>query len=102
MAGGGKEDDETAGELVTIGEIDPNLMKEAEESEQRFDFLTKQLTDLEKASSDLKEMIRDLDKRIHEDFKSIPCYQRRINNYFRLMFSTEKPSCFWKRRKRRF
>ncbi len=79
------------GELAAIGEIDPNLMKEAEESEQRFDFLTKQLTDLEKASTDLKEMIRDLDKRIHEDFKkAFHTISEEFNNYFRLMFGGGK------------
>lgn len=79
------------GELAAIGEIDPNLMKEAEESEQRFDFLSKQLTDLEKASSDLKEMIRDLDKRIHEDFKkAFHTISEEFNNYFRLMFGGGK------------
>ena len=79
------------GELAAIGEIDSNLMKEAEESEQRFDFLTKQLADLEKASADLKEMIRDLDKRIHEDFKkAFHTINEEFNNYFRLMFGGGK------------
>ena len=79
------------GELAAIGEIDTNLMKEAEESEQRFDFLTKQLSDLEKASVDLKEMIRDLDKRIHEDFKkAFHTISEEFNNYFRLMFGGGK------------
>lgn len=79
------------GELAAIGEIDSNLMKEAEESEQRFDFLTKQLADLEKASADLKEMIRDLDKRIHEDFKkAFHTISEEFNNYFRLMFGGGK------------
>ena len=79
------------GELAAIGEIDTNLMKEAEESEQRFDFLTKQLSDLEKASADLKEMIRDLDKRIHEDFKkAFHSISEEFNNYFRLMFGGGK------------
>ncbi len=79
------------GELAAIGEIDTNLMKEAEESEQRFDFLTKQLSDLEKASADLKEMIRDLDKRIHEDFKkAFHTISEEFNNYFRLMFGGGK------------
>lgn len=79
------------GELAAIGEVDSNLMKEAEESEQRFDFLTKQLSDLEKASADLKEMIRDLDKRIHEDFKkAFHTISEEFNNYFRLMFGGGK------------
>ncbi|MGC9603562.1 MAG: AAA family ATPase [Minisyncoccia bacterium] len=79
------------GELAAIGEIDPNLMKEAEESEQRFDFLTKQLSDLEKASVDLKMLIKDLDQRIHEDFKkAFHTISEEFNNYFRLMFGGGK------------
>ena len=79
------------GELAAIGEIDPNLMKEAEESEQRFDFLTKQLSDLEKASTDLKMLIKDLDQRIHEDFKkAFHTISEEFNNYFRLMFGGGK------------
>jgi chromosome segregation protein len=66
-------------------------MKEAEESEQRFDFLTKQLSDLEKASVDLKMLIKDLDQRIHEDFKkAFHTISEEFNNYFRLMFGGGK------------
>jgi chromosome segregation protein len=75
------------GELAAIGEIDQNLVKEAEESETRYEFLSKELEDLEKAATDLKALVRDLDERIHTDFKN---YFRSINdefsNYFRLMF----------------
>ena len=79
------------GELAAIGEIDSNLMKETEESEKRFEFLTTQLSDLEKASADLKEMIRDLDRRIHEDFKkAFHTISEEFNNYFRLMFGGGK------------
>ncbi|MGC9611064.1 MAG: AAA family ATPase [Minisyncoccia bacterium] len=88
------------GELAAIGEIDPNLMKEAEESEQRFDFLTKQLSDLEKAATDLKELIKDLDKRIHEDFKkAFHIISEEFNNYFRLMFGGGKARLFLEVRK---
>ncbi len=76
------------GELSAIGEIDENLMKEAEESETRFSFLSSQLEDLEKASKDLKELIEDLDRRIHEDFKkAFHAISGEFNTYFRLMFA---------------
>ena len=76
------------GELSAIGEIDENLMKEAEESEARFSFLSTQLEDLEKASKDLKELIEDLDHRIHEDFKkAFHAISTEFNTYFRLMFA---------------
>jgi chromosome segregation protein len=79
------------GELAAIGEIDANLIKEADESETRYNFLTQQLADLEKASADLKTLIKDLDERIHEDFKkAFHAISDEFNNYFRLMFGGGK------------
>ncbi len=79
------------GELAAIGEIDEGLMKEAEESETRFSFLTTQLEDLEKASKDLRALIAHLDTRIHEDFKkAFHLISSEFNNYFRLMFAGGK------------
>ncbi|MBI5733079.1 AAA family ATPase [Candidatus Jorgensenbacteria bacterium] len=75
------------GELAAIGEIDQALVKEAEESETRFAFLTREIEDLEKASHDLKKLIRELDERIHSDFKSaFKAINEAFNTYFRLMF----------------
>ncbi len=75
------------GEMAAIGEIDANLIKEADESEARYEFLTEQIADLEKASADLKALIKDLDERIREDFKkAFHAISEEFNDYFRLMF----------------
>ncbi len=79
------------GELAAIGEIDANLIKEADESEARYDFLTSQVADLEKATADLKALIKELDGRIHDDFKkAFHAISEEFNNYFRLMFGGGK------------
>lgn len=75
------------GELSAIGETDPNLIKEATETEERYVFLERELEDLKKASLDLKGLIRDLDEKIHEDFKtSFHELNAAFNEHFQLMF----------------
>jgi len=74
-------------ELAAIGEIDENIIKEADESESRYEFLSRELEDLEKAASDLKYLIADLGERIHNDFKNaFKSINDAFNEYFRLMF----------------
>ncbi|MEK7465236.1 MAG: AAA family ATPase [Patescibacteria group bacterium] len=74
-------------EIAAIGEIDTNLIQEADESEKRYAFLHKELEDTKKAIADLKVLIRDLERRIHEDFKkAFRQINEEFNKYFRLMF----------------
>ena len=75
------------GELASIGEIDQLLIKEAEETEKHYNFLSFQISDLEKASEDLKILIKSLKEKIHDEFlgafKSI---NEKFDYFFRLMF----------------
>ncbi|MEK7062242.1 MAG: AAA family ATPase [Patescibacteria group bacterium] len=75
------------GELASIGEIDQLLIKEAEETEKYYNFLSFQISDLEKASEDLKILIKSLKEKIHDEFlgafKSI---NEKFDYFFRLMF----------------
>lgn len=76
-----------SGELAAIGEIDSALAKEAEESEERYEFLNRELKDLTSASVDLKILIKELENKIHGDFeKSFRIINQEFNTYFRLMF----------------
>ncbi|PIP29908.1 hypothetical protein COU12_00370 [Candidatus Jorgensenbacteria bacterium CG10_big_fil_rev_8_21_14_0_10_54_38] len=76
------------GEIAAIGEIDETLVKEAQETEVRHSFLSKELEDLTKAVRDLKNLIKDLDQKIHHDFKrAFRNINEEFNTYFRLMFS---------------
>lgn len=75
------------GELAAIGEIDEALVKEAEETETRHSFLTKELEDLTKAVKDLKALVKELDAKIHHDFKqAFRNINEEFNTYLRLMF----------------
>lgn len=79
------------GELAAIGEIDETLVKEADETETRYAFLTKELEDLKNAIADLRALIKELDHKIHADFKSaFHSISDEFNNYFRLMFGGGK------------
>tara|TARA_Y100000310_G_scaffold309495_1_gene353641 strand:- start:1890 stop:3644 length:1755 start_codon:yes stop_codon:yes gene_type:complete len=74
-------------ELASIGEIDKELLGEAKETEERYEFLSKELEDLERASGDLKEIIKDLETRVHNEFKnSFKKINEAFNTYFGLMF----------------
>lgn len=57
-------------ELSSIGEIDETIIKEAKETEERNEFLSKQVEDLEKASEDLKGLIEELSGKITNEFSS--------------------------------
>ncbi|MFH1162288.1 MAG: AAA family ATPase [Candidatus Jorgensenbacteria bacterium] len=76
------------GEISAIGEIDEALVKEAQETEARHSFLSKELDDLTKATRDLKNLIKELEAKIHHDFKqAFRSINEEFNTYFRLMFA---------------
>lgn len=75
------------GDLAGIGEIDQNLVKEAKETEERFNYLTQQVSDLETAMKDLRVLIKDLDLKIHHDFTAaIKTINEEFLKLMRLMF----------------
>lgn len=79
------------GELAAIGDIDPAMIEQAKQMENRYAFLEQQVSDLEKAIVDLKKLISDLKKKLHDEFKkSLDLVNEEFNNYFRLMFSGGK------------
>lgn len=74
-------------QLSLIGGIDEEVVKEYSETKERYDFLTGQLTDLRKATDDLKKMIEELDelmkKRRSVAFKKI---RKEFSRYFAILF----------------
>lgn len=87
-------------ELIAAGEIDKSLLSETKETEEHYEKLSADLEDLEKASNDLKQLIRDLDNRIHKDFKSaFSEVNNSFNDHFRLMFAGGKARMFLEKNK---
>ncbi len=75
------------GELASMGEVDEAMMKEAKETESRYEFLEKESGDLESAVSDLRELIVDLSEKIKTEFeKSLHKINEEFDKFFHLMF----------------
>jgi chromosome segregation protein len=73
--------------LSLIGGIDTEVIKEYESTKERHDFLDNQLNDLEKAATDLRALIAELDedmkKKRSSAFRKI---RKEFNRYFQILF----------------
>ncbi len=75
------------GDLASIGDIDEALMKEAKDTESRYEFLKKESEDLKKAVYDLESLIKELNEKITVEFqKSLAKINQEFNKFFDLMF----------------
>jgi chromosome segregation protein len=78
-------------ELANIGEIDELTLKEAKETEERYQFLSQQLEDLIKAKNDLESIIAELTEKIDNQFsESLKIINEEFNKYFRMIFGGGK------------
>ena len=74
-------------QLRQLGHINFEAPNEYRELQERHDFLVSQLEDLEKASHDLKEIIKELDGIIEEAFiKTFESVAKEFQNYFKILF----------------
>jgi len=71
-------------QLRKIGAINPEAQIEYEEVKQRFNFLSDQTKDLEKASTDLRKVIEELDALMVRDFVKT---FKAVNSEFSLLFT---------------
>src|SRR3989344_5262127 len=79
------------GELSAIGEIDQNTVKDYKETEEMHTFLVDQVSDLEKAVTDLNKLIEDLDYKIRHEFNSaISHISEEFNKYINALFGGGK------------
>ncbi len=75
------------GELSAIGEIDESLINEAQKTEERYQFLSNQLEDLQKAIIDLENLIKDLNNKIEVKFKEgFSKINLEFDKFFKIMF----------------
>lgn len=75
------------GDLASIGEVDAAVLKEAKETEERYEFLTQQTKDLERARDDLRILIGELKDKIKSEFgEALAKINEEFGVFFRLMF----------------
>jgi len=80
-------------QLASIGQFDESIIKQGREVEERYQFLKKQIEDLEKTKEDLKLLIRNLTKEIDYIFSE---GIKRINQELKEIFKTTFPHSFIK------
>jgi len=77
--------------IEQIGGIDPNVIQEESDVEHRVNELNLQIEDLEKASADLKEGIKELERHIHLQFNDgMRIINENFNIHFRQVFGGGK------------
>jgi chromosome segregation protein len=78
-------------EVEHIGTIDPLVVEEYQETEKRFEFLTRESADLKQATESLRTVIKEMDQKIdkvfHEAFKEI---RQKFEAYFKIIFGGGK------------
>ena len=75
-------------QIRRIGSINPDAQQEFLEVRERFDFMTAQVDDLEKASKDLHEVIEELDQLMERDFvKTFKAVNQEFSVFFTRLFN---------------
>jgi chromosome segregation protein len=75
------------GDLASIGEVDHALVQEANETETRYRYLSKESEDLTKAVGDLTALMQELTEKIKTEFdKSLSKINDEFDKFFALMF----------------
>lgn len=75
-------------QLDVIGGIDELTLKEYQETEERFTYLSTQVEDLEKGMNDLRAVIDELDVHIKKQFnEAFDRINEQFENYFRVLFN---------------
>ncbi len=74
-------------QMEQIGGIDPLVIAEYEETNKRFEFLSKESLDLENAMESLKEVVREMEDRVEEKFHAtFDEINKEFSKYFRIIF----------------
>lgn len=74
-------------QIEQIGGIDPLVVEEYEETSKRFEFLTNESQDLERAIASLREVIKEMEQKISQSFeKTFTEINKEFTKYFRIIF----------------
>ncbi len=74
-------------QLEQIGGIDPMISEEYEETNKRYEFLSRESADLEGAIKSLDEVIKEMDEKISESFSdAFEKINQEFTKYFRIIF----------------
>ncbi len=74
--------------LELIGGIDPEIVKEYEDTKTRFEFLDTQITDLRNAIESTEKIVKELDEDIHTQSKKVFAQiQKEFERYFKILFN---------------
>ncbi len=74
-------------QMEQIGGIDPLVVEEYAETKKRYEFLTKESEDLEKAIVSLKEVIKEMEQKVNEVFAAtFSEIDKEFTKYFRIIF----------------
>ena len=78
-------------ELAAIGEVDESIIKESRDADERHNSVSTQIDELEKASIDLKALIKELDYKIHHEFSgALGKINKALSEFAVLMFGGGK------------
>ena len=74
-------------QMEQIGGIDPMIVDEYNETSARYDFLTKESEDLQKAIESLKEVVKEMDQKISVEFEqAFEEINKEFAKYFKIIF----------------
>lgn len=80
-------------QLELAGGVDETTLNEYRETEERFNYLTKQSSDLAKATEDLRKIIEELDEVIKLQFdEAFENISQKFSEYFRILFNGGRAS----------
>lgn len=78
-------------EVEHIGTIDPLVVEEYQETEERFQFLTHESADLKQASESLRVVIKEMEQKIDVVFKeAFKAIRKKFESYFKIIFGGGK------------
>lgn len=78
-------------QMEQIGGIDPMILEEYQETNARFDFLTKESEDLQKAIGSLSQVVREMEAKITDEFeKAFEQINKEFSEYFKIIFGGGK------------